>query len=509
MVCRIVVAEDEPPILRDLIQKIEGMGAGFRVVGQAWDGEEALERVRTLRPDVLLTDIHMPMRSGLSLIEAVKAEFQGIVCVILSGYREFDFAQRALQLGVDDYLVKPVTPEAFERAIRAAKAKADERYDRDMNTALNAFIRRSRIAAEYDPESRRIGLLYVVINHPFRNHPEGSRSRDFMAEAWSNRGLGPILDELREIPEEPAWIIEGNFNNEIIIAFDESGNDPQRMINVWNRLSASAIDRSWYATGASGGSELNAEALSTEIDRLRAISREGAVMGLSRLFKHREPQAQSGWTTADEKSIALLCHNGQTPQLLAAVDRLLERWTSDRVPNVTLERDLVGLLTLVGRSANHIELSQSRNAERLVEDLLSDCGEPDRLRRVIASTIEEAVDANPEPTRTDYEEVVNLVCRYMETHYPNKLTLRELAQQFGLSESHLCKLFKKYKDESPIEYLLKVRIEQSKKLIVENPSFKFKEIAELVGFADQYYYSRVFRSQTGCTPSEYRAISAK
>lgn len=509
MVCKIFVAEDEPPILRDMIHKIESFGPAFRVVGHASDGEEALEGIRILRPDVLLTDIHMPMRSGLSLIEEAKSELPELVCLITSGYKDFEFARQALKLGVDDYLVKPIMTEALARAMGAAKSKVDERHNRNMIALLNAFSRRGFAVSGYDADNLRLRLLYIVVNHPFRKLPANPRTRELMAEAWSEEGLGGTLKGLRELEYEPIWVVDGIFDNEKIVVLEDSEDGSLRVNDIWQKLSFDASNRSWYATGATSQIDMEVEVMSTEIDRLRMIAWESAVIGKSGLFEVPKEDIYSRWTSGDEKMIAMLSQNGQKAQLQEAIDRLLEFWIEENLPNSSLESRLVGVLTLVGLNANHIEYSQGRNAERFVEDLFSDCRDADCLRRTFAEAIENAMIANPETARTDYEEVVNLVCGYIESNYPNKLTLRELAQQFGLSESHLSKLFKKYKDESPIDYLLKVRIEKSKRLIEENPSFMFKDIAELVGFTDQYYYSRVFRNHTGCTPSEYRSRISK
>ncbi|HEY0827265.1 MAG TPA: response regulator, partial [Bacilli bacterium] len=98
---KIYISEDEPPILRDIIHKIESMGLGFQIVGHAANGEDAYKEIIALRPDLVITDIRMPVLDGLALIQMVKSDFPDMMCLILSGFKDFEYARQALKLGVD------------------------------------------------------------------------------------------------------------------------------------------------------------------------------------------------------------------------------------------------------------------------------------------------------------------------------------------------------------------------------------------------------------------------
>lgn len=107
----ILIAEDEELLLKSIVRKVESLDLGFQVVATAQDGKTALSLVEQLLPDILMTDIKMPVMDGLGLIKAVDSKFPFIKKVILSGYDDFSFAQQAMRYRVVDYLLKPLKIE--------------------------------------------------------------------------------------------------------------------------------------------------------------------------------------------------------------------------------------------------------------------------------------------------------------------------------------------------------------------------------------------------------------
>src|SRR5690606_14757591 len=119
-------ADDEFMIKRGLSKLIEQCGLPFKVVGEAEDGREALALIDQWSPDLLITDIRMPVMDGLDCIEAVKSSKKSTQIVILSGYDDFGYAQRALQMGAFDYLIKPIKPAVFQSMLQRLLDKLEE-----------------------------------------------------------------------------------------------------------------------------------------------------------------------------------------------------------------------------------------------------------------------------------------------------------------------------------------------------------------------------------------------
>lgn len=122
----VIVAEDEPRILRHIVSKIEEKLPYCRVVATATNGREALERVRELHPDVVFTDIKMPEMGGLELSRVLHMEFPRTYVVLLSGYSDFSFAQQAIRYGVFSYLLKPLEDDKLQETVGEIRRKMEE-----------------------------------------------------------------------------------------------------------------------------------------------------------------------------------------------------------------------------------------------------------------------------------------------------------------------------------------------------------------------------------------------
>lgn len=120
-----LVAEDEERMRDYLVRKVAEVDPHLDSVGAAADGEETIELVESRLPDILLTDIKMPILGGLELVQKIRSTNPDMRILIISGYSEFEYARRAIELGVDEYLLKPVSPLALAEALRRLRIKLE------------------------------------------------------------------------------------------------------------------------------------------------------------------------------------------------------------------------------------------------------------------------------------------------------------------------------------------------------------------------------------------------
>ncbi len=130
---KIFLVEDESIMREGLRDNMPWQQFGYEFVGEATDGETALPLIRKIRPDVLLTDIKMPFMDGLSLSRIVAKEFPNMKIIILSGYDDFEYARQAIQIGVEQYILKPVTRETLKKVLLEVKDKIDSEKEKKMN----------------------------------------------------------------------------------------------------------------------------------------------------------------------------------------------------------------------------------------------------------------------------------------------------------------------------------------------------------------------------------------
>ncbi|MUT68492.1 response regulator [Paenibacillus sp. NEAU-GSW1] len=142
----IIVAEDEPLLLKTLINQIQQIDRLFHVLFAAPDGDKVLKFMESTQvPDVIITDIHMPVVDGIELIKAVDRDYPGVKKIIISGYSEFEYAQQALKMNVGDYLLKPVKKQELESML--SKLKLTIEKERSALKSPKMLINR-----QYSPE---------------------------------------------------------------------------------------------------------------------------------------------------------------------------------------------------------------------------------------------------------------------------------------------------------------------------------------------------------------------
>lgn len=119
---KVIVADDEKLIAKNIARRIEESSEAFRVIARAGSGTEALEQARELLPDVVFSDIKMPEMDGIELIAALRKEHPSVLCVIVSGYSDFEYMKAAIQNSAVDYLLKPVNPEELKHLLQRLEA---------------------------------------------------------------------------------------------------------------------------------------------------------------------------------------------------------------------------------------------------------------------------------------------------------------------------------------------------------------------------------------------------
>ena len=141
----VFIADDEPKIRRRLTSLVLSFGDEFRICGEAADGAEALERIREELPDILLVDICMPRLNGLEFIERIGEDAQNCIVIVVTGHDEFDYAQRAVQLPIFEYVLKPVADDVLREILfRATEVLRERRGSNDLLQWAEQEVRRNR-----------------------------------------------------------------------------------------------------------------------------------------------------------------------------------------------------------------------------------------------------------------------------------------------------------------------------------------------------------------------------
>ncbi|MDD3219109.1 MAG: response regulator [Lachnospiraceae bacterium] len=193
----IVIVEDEFRIRQGLGKLINKVDLGFRVIGEAENGYEGLKMIQDMEPDIVITDIQMPKSDGLDMIE--KAKNMGAECtfIILSGYANFEYAQQGIRLGVNDYLLKPITISAVKELLVRLKEEKQGMPEEDLLSENNySEVVRDMVLTTRENYGRKLGLEYF--SEKYRLTPE------YLSNLFAKEMEVPFSSYIKQVRMEKA-----------------------------------------------------------------------------------------------------------------------------------------------------------------------------------------------------------------------------------------------------------------------------------------------------------------
>lgn len=215
---KVFLVEDETIIRKGLKQLIEGVIGGYQVVGEADNGKTALEALKTVRPDLLITDIRMNEMNGLEMIKRLRAHYPDLYVLILSGYADFEYAKQAIKHGISDYLLKPVDRVELMQALDSFKRRAKSREEPAPAGEEDEEARRGRgiirrvkelIAERLDQEislqsmAEQVHLNHQYLSVLFKNET-GQNFSDYVTQCRMNKAKAHLRETNLKIYEVAA-----------------------------------------------------------------------------------------------------------------------------------------------------------------------------------------------------------------------------------------------------------------------------------------------------------------
>ncbi|AGT33538.1 AraC family transcriptional regulator [Geobacillus genomosp. 3] len=506
---KVAIVDDEALERKALRKMINDRLPHVEVVAEGANGREAIDIAKQYRPDVMLIDIKMPGLDGLQAIEAIRQAGLDLEFVIVSAFDLFDYAKQAMRFGVKEYLLKPSRKDEVISALeRVSREVAARRQHEENNRQLQEQIRRLQTLVENEwlsvlmtedvsadewerwkellPFSIASGM-FMVIQFPDAERADEWKSwvdKQLSEQASSRYLLGrlagrrlPVLFFRSPAEGEPAW-------KPIIQAL---------ALDLARQFSARCGDVLYIGLGSPV----------LRLDQLRSSYYEA----LSAALYYAERQkAQVGFLPAEaaragrgierEKQLFEALRLGDIGQArvdcLAYIDELASSY-SLAAAGRKAEETFVWLGRLLSELGIHYERTASFSSCRSASELKR--AALDELGRIAAD-----LDAW---RQQQAHGKLGKAKDYIDRHYAEPLTLDDVAEYIGMSPYYFSKLFKEHFGVTFIDYVTNVRIERAREALAHTDQ-SLKEICFSVGYNDPNYFSRVFKKQTGLSPSEYR-----
>lgn len=494
---RVLLVDDEENVLEILKATVGWQELGVDIPMTAHDGLEALELLRVQKIDLLITDIKMPRLDGINLIRKVRSLYPDIRCVLLTAYGEFEYAKEAINMGVENYLLKPVARDEVEQTVRKA---LDNLYGKRQNgeALLRENIMRRWAAGSIAEEElgERAAVLGLNLYLPeycvvcfVKNARESAF--DFQATCvgflkkqyevypfWDEKGryiliLGGRQLNTDEIAERLSILAEQYDTGEKVhISFGTPVADAS-LLHLSYQLACDSVELSDLKHS---GIILHNDYLSQGFDA------DYLVEEIRFLFFSNEEQMRSNGYKHLGMKVYQAVKNGETDKALV---RLMGICLRVLVTEFPLQDDLQ---SKVFGAKWKVEKDQPR------ETFIA---ETDRLLRFIQRIFGECF--------AQYSPIVQLAVKYIRAGVLEGSggSVKEFCARNGMNPAYLGHLYKKETGAFFNDYLTECRINRSV-ILLRNPNNKIKDIAGQVGFMSTSYYVKCFRENKGVSPAKYR-----
>lgn len=483
---RVLIVDDEMPALRFVRSIIEQVSKDFHVTGVATSGEQGLAFLQEQPVDLLITDINMHGITGIELALRARKLVPNIHIVIISGYGEFEYAQGAIQAGVDDYLLKPVSISKMTSILQAIRGKLDTE-----SSSLAASLL-PLIACGQPYSKENMAQMY------------GDRLFRFAYIRWGNLDM-TVPENLSATSfissnDKRFQTLRGRDDYErVLIAEDGPIEDFLTSLSVY--ITKPGTLSTWTAVYSPNTRRM--ETLPAFIDWALTMIYRNTVIG-----KHQIMQFTGGEGTEDHlrlpatelKQLMYFVKAARMKMVKEYFISLAATWEMGQMP----QRQVWHMVRqLIHQIATVYPPVYSRMEEILQEyNELIKCASS--YGDLMSSTYSILFDSgNIRDRKLSTQELYDYAIRYIEENYAQPLSMQSVCEEVGISQTYLSRLFRKYSDTTFTAYLTRCRMDAAVRIIKEKPNLLLRDVAACVGYDDSSYFAKVFHQYTGKKPSRY------
>lgn len=510
----VIVADDEDELREAVCSLIPWEETGFRLVGSAGNGLDALELAEKLQPDLLLSDIHMPFISGTSLAGQVR-ELQPLISIaFLSGYDDFEYAKLGIDYGVIAYLLKPISMAELTAALREIKAKMDAQLNyfaapADMGGELHLTVASLLLDGQADTASeeellRLLSSAGFVATAPYRLTVLATR---LSPADIALRRAAQMFDRLLCRFFSCCSIASGGRVLSLLVS--ENGFDRLGIALDELQQAVKKVFGTQCTIGVSRETDTLTECHSAcrEAVDAQRFAEEAGICRMSELLRpDSEPSAVTADMTPKLEELMYGSSRGELEQYLSAVLPAADGETF--AGRMAALRVLVEAERLLSRALPTEELSLLMRRAGL-----SGGAELEEDTRTLRRRTLDLCLSGQDALRRCRNDGVRRLCvetlRIIESEYMDEaLSLGAVSGRLHVSPNYLSASMKKYAGDTFINLLIKKRMETAQALLCTG-NMKIAEVARRCGYSDQHYFSFCFKKYYGVSPIKMRRSEGK
>lgn len=531
---KVLIADDETLVCELIKMSIDWGALGLEVSGTAYNGLEALEMALKIKPDIVITDVRMAGLDGLSLIEGIRNARLDCRFIIISGYPDFSYAQKALKLSVFEYILKPIDEVTLTEALIRLRNKIQ--LDGEASSQISAYksqldhnleLMRSRFLTEQLSLSRPFDMPLKEINETYQFQFQYAVYAAMVVKVDSIFEESQPSDMDTLLLRKMCAATQQRMNKGGVLSY--SIVKPGRLISIVNCTMEQAADL--YNLSQAVLYELQNRdewfnqytftiGLGTMTDSLDKIHHSLAaadtavkyriVNGVNRVinsaslsFPHYS--IRDYITVDDEKTFFHLIQNCDMIELKNWILSLFQSPHIIKYASPPLLFDLAEKCAdIFGEAVKTLDPDSMPRSE-ILRQALDNCRSLEDILRTLLEHIQSfAQDYYTSRTET-YSKPIQMMKDYVLLHYREPIKLNDMAELVHFHPNYLSELFRKETGMTFSDYLTDCRLDAAKRLLLDL-QYNVYDVAELVGIKDTKYFSRIFKKAVGVTPSEYRKL---
>ena len=533
---KVLIADDEKMICSLISQLLDWNALGYEIVGMAYTGVDAYEMIRKEQPDVIISDIRMPGYDGIELIKRTKEAGIEAEFVMISGFKQFEYAQNAMKYGVKYYLLKPIEEDKLQEiaeeindAILSRKQHDHYRNQLELEIQETRDKMKKRFLTSMlfgEQESRKIADCNSINQEYSTSFKEGVFQAVFIkvdTDRGEEESIGSMIEKLEKYTDILGDVCEEHITTEM-----HSG-----IITLVNyKFEQEALVRKKI--------EEMYEEIKKYIDRFEGFS---VVLGVGRKMDHFLESNLCLKTAIDAIKYRIRISNTNIIYLENYqfepydIDKIVTEGKKQAYLSKVVSGDIRGAQECLAATLREIRYSGGSYSPILFfdiliayVDLLTDyCKQQDlyseeyernlkkwnvstdniRSEKMLLSVTEdllrETLEYAAEEKKSKDIKPIREIKKYIEENYMEEISLGQLAELVDMNASYLSSVFKKETGMTYSEYLILCRVKQASRLLVET-NLSIGEIAHQSGYQDARYFSKQFSKQVGLKPSEYRKL---
>lgn len=526
---KILIADDEA-LVRSSIKRIL-VNIGYNDIVEASDGIESYEMIQNSKPSIVLADIRMPGIDGLNLLEKTQKNIGNILFIFISGYDLFQYAQQAVSLGAFSYLLKPIDEimlkDVINRALQKITSKSEEKelfenmkeeIQLGISSRRRLFIQKIVQNSSYSQEYIKNKLDQLDITFDKRNYIVIYISIDDYTiltldmSLSKKEGLKALLEQkcLDFFSQEDIHLIAFEMEDGVglLINFNEQEiNILKTSVYLHKRL----ISHNTYTITIGLGT------IEDALHKMHLSYSSAVDAIMQRISKGNNQVISINESTLNNKNIEYIdfekeqllkkhfsnCDIDFTLEIIKSLYHSYSNYLIDTSTNIKNLNFQLVMLIFKFLNQMHINAENLLGDELILYSQLNACSSIDSIIYWFRRNLELCFEEINSIEKTNDSNLILKAKNYIHSNFNKEISLTEVASYIHLSPPYFSKIFKQEIGQSFSSYIITYRINTAKQLLAQE-TYKVKHVGELVGFTNTKYFYKIFKKNTGVTPSEYR-----